>query len=115
MFNLTENEKSMIEFTIIMSAFLIFALFIPNIATFLEYKLDEYLNNLKNEEMLSDLEYRYEHRYEHKYEHIYEHKCETDFKEINEKIVLLQEDIKHLEETINVCTEIVQILVDREA
>lgn len=102
MFNLTENERSMVEFTIIMSAFLIFALFIPNIATFLEYGLDEYLNNLKNEEMLSDLEYRYEH------------KCETDFKEINEKIAVLQNDIKHLEKTINVCTEIVQILVDRK-
>ena len=110
MFNLTENEKSMIEFTIIMSAFLIFALLIPNIVSLIEYGLDEYLNNLKNEEMLSDLEYRYEHRYEH----IYEHKCETDFKEINEKIDVLQNDIKHLEKTNNVCTEIVQILVDRK-
>lgn len=103
MFNLTENEKSMIEFTTIMGGLLIFALLIPNIATFLEYGLDEYLNYQKNEEMLSDLEYRYEHKYE------------NYFKEINEKIVLLENDIKNLENTINVCTEIVQILVDREA
>ena len=111
MFNLTDTEKSVIEFTIIMSAFLIFALLIPNIVSFIEYGLDEYLNNLKNEEMLSDLEYKCEHIYEYNYEN----KCESYFKEINEKIVLLQEDIKHLEKTINVCTEIVQILVDREA
>jgi len=70
MFNLTENEKSIIEFTTIMGGLLIFALLIPNIATFLEYGLDEYLNYQKNEEILSDLEYRYEHKYEHKYEHI---------------------------------------------
>ena len=57
---------------------------IPNIVSFIEYGLDEYLNNLKNEEMLSDLEYKYEHNYEHKYEHKYE----TNFKEINEKDVL---------------------------
>ena len=106
MFNLTENEKSMIEFTTIMGGLLIFALLIPNIATFLEYGLDEYLNYQKNEEMLSDLEYRYEHKYEQFYE--------KNFKEINEKIVLLENDIKNLENTINVCTEIVQILVDRK-
>ena len=106
MFNLTENEKSMIEFTTIMGGLLIFALLIPNIATFLEYGLDEYLNYQKNEEMLSDLEYRYEHKYEQFYE--------KNFKEINEKIVLLENDIKNLENTINVCTERVQILVDRK-
>lgn len=106
MFNLTENEKSMIEFTTIMGGLFIFALFIPNIATFLEYGLDEYLNNQKNEEILSDLEYKYEHRFEYIYE--------KNFKELNEKIVLLQEDIKNLENTINVYAEIVQILVDRK-
>lgn len=102
MFNLTENEKSMIEFTTIMGGLLIFALLIPNIATFIEYGLDEYLNYQKNEEMLSDLEYKYEQFYE------------KNFKEINEKIVLLENDIKHLENTINVYTEIIQTLVDRK-
>ncbi len=102
MFNLADTERSVIEFTIIMSAFLIFALLIPNIVSFIEYGLDEYLYNLKNEEMLSELEYKNEYNYE------------KNFKEINEKIVLLQEDIKHLEKTINVCIEIVQNLVDRK-
>lgn len=102
MFNLTENEKSMIEFTTIIGGLLIFVLLIPNIATFIEYGLDEYLNYQKNEEMLSDLEYKYEQFYE------------KNFKEINEKIVLLENDIKHLENTINVYTEIIQTLVDRK-
>lgn len=110
MFNLTENEKSIIEFTTIMGGLFIFAIFIPNIVTFLDYKLDEFLNYQKNEEMLSDLEYRYEHKYEYRYEHKYE----NNFKEINEKIVVLENDIKNLENTINVCTEIIQTLVDRK-
>jgi hypothetical protein len=106
MFNITETERSIIEFTTIMGGLFIFALLIPNIATFLEYGLDKYLNYQKNEEILSDLEYRYEHRFEYIYE--------KNFKGLNEKIVLLQEDIKNLENTINVYAEIVQTLVDRK-
>ena len=110
MFNITETERSIIEFTTIMGGLFIFALLIPNIATFLEYGLDKYLNYQKNEEILSDLEYRYEHRFEYRFEYIYE----KNFKGLNEKIVLLQGDIKNLENTINVYAEIVQILVDRK-
>jgi len=102
MFNLTETEKSIIEFVTIISGLFIFALFIPNIATFLVYEMDEFIKNMKNEQIYTDLEYKNEFKYE------------NDFKEINEKIVVIQNDIKHLEKTINVCTEIVQILVDKK-
>ena len=92
MFTLMDIERSLIEFSVIMTCIFIFTLSIPNIASYLEFQMDEYISYLRENKESSNLDYKYQG--------------------LEERVKHLEKEIEHLEKLINTSTDTMQLVLN---